>query len=222
MNCRTAQEKITDSFSASSVLPREVIAHRDSCAQCRAFYEAERDLFESLNNSLRKIVNQPVPPSLLPQVRARLDSAPVSALLGTLQQRLVAIAAVLILSLYVGYLNHRPQIAPDAQDHGAPVSSDLSSPAPAVPAPVEPTTPSPELARRNVSSPRGSQPAAEVIVSSEERRALVRFIARAPEQNGDVAPLTHSEPLNEDPPEEIASVDLGRVEIQPLEAEARE
>jgi hypothetical protein len=221
MNCRTAQEKITDSFAASSVLPREVAGHRDSCAKCRAFYVAERALFDSLNNGLRTLANQPVPPSLLPQVRARLNGAPVVPLLGTLQQRLVAIAAVLILSLYVGYLNQRPQIAPDAQGHRAAVSSDLSGPAPAVPGSIAPAT-SPELARRHVSSPHASQPAPEVIVSSEERRALVRFVARVPEQNGDVAPLTHSESLNEDPPQEIASVDLGKVEIQPLEAEARE
>jgi hypothetical protein len=221
MKCRIAQEKITDSFAASSVLPREVAAHRDPCAQCRAFYEAERDLFESLNKGLRTLVNQPVPPSLLPQVRARLDGGVVAPLFGTLQQKLVAIAAVLLLSLYVGYLNHRPQIAPDAQGHRAPVSIGISGPAPAIPGSVEPAT-SPELARRHVSSPHASRPTAEVIVSSEERTALVRFVAGVHEQNADVAPLTHSDPLNEDPPPEIASVDVGKVEIQPLEAEARE
>jgi hypothetical protein len=222
MNCRTAQEKITDSFAASSVLPREVVVHRDSCAKCRAFYVAERALFESLNDGLRTLVNQHVPPSLLPQVRARLDGAPVVPLLGTLQQRLVAIAAALILSLYVGYLNHRPQIAPHAQDDRAPVSSGLSGPTPAVPGSVEPAPPAPELARKHGSSPHASQPAAEVIVSSEERTALVRFVAQVPEQNGDVVPLTHSDPLNEEPPPELALVEIGKVEIQPLEAEARE
>jgi hypothetical protein len=163
-----------------------------------------------------------VPPSLLPQVRARLDSAPVSALFGTLQQRLVAIAAVLILSLCVGYLDHRSQIKSDVQDQRAAVSSGLSGPAPAVPPPVEPVIFPGERRSKHVSSPHSSQPAPEVIVSSEERRALVRFVARVPEQNGDVVPLTHSDPLNEDPPPEAALVDLGKVEIQPLEAEARE
>jgi hypothetical protein len=222
MNCGTAQEKITDSFAASSVLPREVVVHRDSCAKCRAFYGAERALFESLNDGLRTLVNQQVPPSLLPQVRARLDGTPVVPLLGTLQQRLVAIAAVLILSLYVGYLNHRPQIPPHAQDDRAPVSSGLSGPTPAAAGSVEPATPVAELARKHVSSPHASQPAAEVMVSSEERTALVRFVAKVPEQNGDVVPLTHSDPLNEEPPPELALVELGKVEIQPLEAEARE
>jgi len=223
MNCRTAQEKITDSFAASSVLPREVAAHRDSCAKCRAFYESERDVFESLNNSLRTIVNEPVPPSFLPQVRARLDGASIVPLFGIPQLKLVALAAVVILSLYVGYLNHRPQIAPDAQDRRAPVSSSsLSNSAAPVPASVESLAPSTERRKKNVSWPHASQPDPEVIVSSEERRALVRFVARVPEQSGDVVPLTHSDALNEGPPEEIAAVDLGKVQIQLLEAEARE
>ena len=222
MNCRTAQEKITGSFAASSVLSSEVATHRDSCAECRAFYEAERDLFESLNNSLRTIVNQPVPRSLLPQLRARLDSAPVFPLFGTPQQRLAAIAAVVILSLSIGYLEHRAQIKSDVRDHRAALSSNPGNCAPVLRASVEPVTPSSERRSKHVSSPHSLQPAREVIVSSEDRRALVRFVARVPEQNGDVAPLTHSDLLNEDPPPEIALVDVGKVEIQLLEAEARE
>jgi hypothetical protein len=223
MNCRTAQEKITDCLAASSVFPSQVASHRDSCAKCQAFYETEQGLFESLSTDLRILVNQPVPPSFLPQVRARLDDAPPFPLFGTMQQMLVTIAALVILAVSVGYLEQRPQIKQDLQDQKAAESrSSLSNSAPPLAGPVAQVTASTEHTSKRASSPRSLQVAPEVIISSEERRALVRFVARVPEQNNVLVDLTHSVPLNDDPPPEMASVDVGKVEIQPLEAEARE
>lgn len=222
MNCRTTQEKITDCLSASSVLPSQVAAHLDSCAKCHAFYETEHSRFESLSNGLRNLVNQPVPPSLLLQVRARLDGAPVFPPFGTLQQRLPTIAALVILAISVGYLEHRSQIKQDAQDQRAIPNSSLNNSAATVPAALDPVIGSTVRTRKRARSPRSPQVAPEVIVSPEERRALARFVARIPGQNNAVVDLTHSVPLNDDPPTEVALVDLGKVEIQPLEEEARE
>ena len=223
MNCRTAQEKINDCLAASSVLPSEVATHCDSCAKCRAFCETEQRLFESISSDLPLLVNQPVPPSLLPQVRARLDSVPAFPLFGTLQQVLVTSAALLILAVSVGHLEHRAQIKQDVQAQNAGVSrNSLNNSATPAPTPAAQVTASTEHTRKPASSPRSPEVAPEVIISSEERRALTRFVARVPEQNNAVVDLTHSVPLNDDPPPEMASVDLGKVEIQPLEAEARE
>jgi hypothetical protein len=220
MNCRIAQEKITGSLAASSALTPEAAVHRDSCAKCRAFYESERGLFEFLNNGLRNLVNQPMPPSLLPQVRAHLDLVPATPYFGTLQQRLAGVAALLILALSMGYLEHGPQIKTDTQYRQAAMLSGLNNLAPALSVSEEPISARSKRTRKQVISRR--PPQAEVIVSSEERRALARFVARVPEQNKAVVDLTHSVPLDDEPPPEMAAVDLGKVEIQPLEAEARE
>jgi anti-sigma factor RsiW len=75
MNCQQCQEKILDALAAGAnhVAP-EIAAHQSSCPACARFFATQQSLLQSIDAALQSVVNQPVPPSLLPAVRARLCS----------------------------------------------------------------------------------------------------------------------------------------------------
>lgn len=75
MNCKQCQQRVLDALAAgASHLAPEVTAHRNYCSTCTEFFMRQQNLFQSIDAGLQSVANQPVPPSLLPMVRARIAS----------------------------------------------------------------------------------------------------------------------------------------------------
>ena len=97
MNCRSAQEKIVDAIaSRESGLCEDLDQHVRECAGCRAFLASQASLASAIDSHLRLIAKEPVPPSLLPRVRARLEqeTAPRQSIL---RWQFAAVATVVVL-----------------------------------------------------------------------------------------------------------------------------
>ena len=227
MNCKQYKEKLTDTLAAGeTTLPAELSAHQQACADCRAFYESQAGLFRSMDAGLRAVANQPVHPSFLPSVRAHLDQQASSLRPWFPGWGLVAVAATAIFAVTAGLLWHRPVVPPGLPEDAPVISQAMGNPILAVqPPPSLPAASRDRTHRRvkPVASPaKVSEAELEIIVLPEEREAFARFVAKLPEQKEVALALTRPAPVNEDAPVEIALLDLGSVEVKPLESEARQ
>ena len=74
MSCERHRKKLSDALAGGAVaLSENVAAHVRACAGCREFYEAQKHLFGAVDTGVRAMVNEAVPASLLPGVRARME-----------------------------------------------------------------------------------------------------------------------------------------------------
>jgi len=225
MNCKQYQEKILDSLAAGAAnLSPEIAAHQNSCTLCAEFYQAHQRLFHGIDTGLQSLVNQPVPPSLLPTVRARLDENPMPQRAWFLSWNPVAVAALAILAVAVSYALHRPhssvnsgQIASTSQQHSTTaqvVRDKTTMQADPKAASVLPgTNHKVVVAPRN--APASSVDVPEVIVLAEERQAFAKFIADAPV--GGPVVLAMAQPAN---PESDEPIDIALLRIEPLEVQS--
>jgi anti-sigma factor RsiW len=218
MNCQQCQKEIVELLSASAnSLTPAVREHQNSCPACRSFYDAQRDLFQSLDAGLKSLVNQPVPPSLLPSIRARMDEQPTIGSAWVTRWGLAATVAVLILLFAIGHRFHRTVSPPSVLENSLTASRNASPPQQAAPA-VEKSAE--DLPRHRTSYARAmasSTVAPEVIVLAEEREAFARFVAEMP-QNPQVAlALTRPAPPLPDDTTEIALLKIDNLEVKPLE-----
>lgn len=227
MNCEMAREKITDSFAAGGeVLPPEVTAHRESCAACQNFHSKQRNLFRSMEAGLQALANEPVPTSLLPRVRARLDYAPAPRVLWKLRGSILAPATVVVLALGVVVMLHHPQRRTAGPDSAHVVGSGDELPPAVTPVPEHAASVSASQNRRSkvvpVSHEEASEPSLEVIVLPEERAAFARFVARLPEEEDVAVMLARPAPEKEESALEIALLQIDEVEVKPLDLTTRE
>lgn len=227
MNCKVARRKITDSFAAgATVLPPELTAHQESCATCRDFDAAEGTLFRSLDAGLESLVNEPMPPSLLPRVRARLEEAEAFRSSWSSRWSFVAFAAALLLALSLMAFWHRTERRTDGSESLSVASRAEEHPVPAVPMPRHrPVTALSEKHRpKDVAVPRkeASELSLEVIVLPEERAAFAKFVAQLPEEADVAVALTRAAPEQEEPPLEIALLKIEELEVKPLESAVRQ
>jgi hypothetical protein len=77
MNCRVTREHLNDSLASRQVIfAGDALAlHLQACPGCKAYYEAQANLFRSVDSGIRNIVNVIAPPALLPRVRERISGA---------------------------------------------------------------------------------------------------------------------------------------------------
>ncbi|MGB2632542.1 MAG: hypothetical protein WAM58_01280 [Candidatus Acidiferrum sp.] len=223
MNCQQCQQKILDSLAAGeSRLAIEVAVHENSCEACSQFLAAQLHLFRSLEIGLRSLVNAPVPASLLPGVRARMEQEPVSRYAAIPRWSFVAVAAAAILAVSAAYvLRHSANRLHLPQTISAPASQTAANPETSTtPLRESPTLFTPPASTRVIRA-RPSPPDPQVIVSTEERQAYAKFVAEAPEQEADTLALAPSgQPVPEaaEDPAEIALLQIESLEVKPLEA----
>jgi hypothetical protein len=226
MNCQQCQQKILESLAAGAgVAAAEFAVHLNSCAACRHFYAGQQELFLSIDDGLRSLVNRPVPPSLLPSVRARLDekSIPYSAAL--YRWSLTAFAVATILAISVGYSLRRPRATPSASSLQP---TALASRNVDTARPVEPPQPQPPAKVATPVQGRHAIPIAdtdktpEVIVLAEERDAFARFVAEVPNEPSVALALTRPAPAASGDAVEIALLKIDSLEVKPLESSATE
>jgi hypothetical protein len=227
MNCQRYQQQILESLADDeAVRAEDLMTHLNSCVACRKFHTAQQDLFRSIDDGLRSLANPPVPVSLLPALRARLNETSFANLahLRGWSWSLVAATAVVIMAASVSHPVRHPATPPA-----------LSYPTSAASAPrsVEDLQPraqshreAPRNAARNPNAKRARAAAPsiapEVIVLAEERQAFAKFVAEVPQEPKVALTLAHPAPVATDDAVEIAQLQIDGLDVQPLEGSASE
>lgn len=223
MNCKQCQQYMTESLAAAEQnLAPEVAVHQRSCAVCGEFYLAQQTLFRLTDAGLRSLANQPVPPSLLPGVRARLDEQPLPHLAWVARWGLAVPAVLAILILSASHILHQRAIRPTVAANVPTASRNTDNPEPALEPAQRPATvfplPKPKRVRRTPSSTA----AWEVIVLPEERLAFARFVAEIPKERNVALALTRPAPAAAEYSTEIALLKIDNLVVKPLEPTAEE
>jgi hypothetical protein len=219
MNCASAQTEIVDAMAShESGLRGELHQHVDECARCRAFLANQTSVASVIDSHLRLIANEPVPPSLLPRVRARLEQEAVPRQ-GILRWQFVTLAATVVLLIAIGVRMLRldtPVRAPQAFARVAPESPIVNRPvSPQVEEPAPKTSRAPAAAHRTNVSAHSSP--TEVLVLPEEQQAFQRFVSHISQDQDSAKALVVSAPDRADAPVEIALLAITNVEVKPLE-----
>jgi len=228
MNCKKIHQEILDRLAAGETpLPAALEAHQASCAACREYYRSQVGLFHSIDRGLGVMANAPMPPSLLPAVRARLDGRQqVTGMLsfrGWTFAAFAATALAMIAFLFFGDRSIQPsnkmsQVARATAPRTVQPKQGVPAVAPASKraAPVANSPKRLSSAKSDVvSSPKESTP--EVMVLAEEREAFARFIAQVPENPAAAIALTQPMPRGDEAVMEIALLTIKPGEVKPLE-----
>ena len=221
MNCRHAQRKITEWLAAGATrVPSKVLAHQQSCAACRDYFQKEQALFASISSGLHAVANPPVPPSLIPGVRARIENMVPSRHFWPYVLWAAAVAVVIAFAMLLPSLRHaqplrQTPVAERKQEAPSPGRTPQNRPA----ATHEPAKRSATPMRRAPTAPESFQAAAaEVVIDGSESRGLVQM-ARVASQEPDVA--QRLAPQHGSSPLVIAPVAIPGLEIQALAEESR-
>jgi hypothetical protein len=225
MNCQQYQQKILESLAAGEgVQAGELTTHLNSCTACREFHAAQQNLFHAIDGGLRSLANPPVPVSLLPSLRVRLDEKSIAnpTHLRGWSWSLVAVTAAVLLAVSV---NHRFRHAT------TPPASNYATSAAAVSRSIEDLPVRPrshrESAKNAARNPNAKQATAaassnapEVIVLAEERQAFAKFVAEVPVEPNVALALARPAPAAASDTVEIALLQIDGLDLQPLEGSA--
>ena len=228
MICKQVQQEILDSLAGgNSVLAVGLLAHQQSCSECRKYYERQSVLFRSMEQGLQLIANSPVPPSLLPAVRNGVHLQATARFTRLYGWPLRALAVSALLAVAVLLFWHRPQPIP-----AIPESARTAAPQPNSTAQRGAARIPPKVAKtartgpphsiqptdRSTASAIAEEPSPEVIVLTEEREAFSRFIARVSENPAAARSLTRPVLEGTDSVVEIALLKIDTLEVKPLES----
>lgn len=224
MNCRQCQKRILDAFAAAEAAPPDVVVeHKQNCGPCQAYYELQAGFFRRLEEGIKVMANEEVPPSLVPRVKARLTQELPSASAWAPAWGMAAVAAaVLAASLGSAFLHH-PKYHSVPSERAKVATHSTESP---VAATREPTgAPKPSLGRepkraRTRASGQGAEASEvmpEVIVLPEERAAFARFVAEPPRHQEVVLALTRAAPPNDEVTAEIVALEIEGLELKSLD-----
>jgi hypothetical protein len=218
MNCKQFQEQMLNAFAAGETLvSREVDVHRNSCPACGALYVQQQTLFRALDAGVHSIANEPVPPSFLPAVRARLDAQPHVSGMNFPGWSLALAAALVVLVLSLVWGARHSKSLPDPS-LSAVVPAQVTPPAPARTG-EEPPAPATVIRvhRTEIAvAERSADPSQEIIVLAQEREAYAKFIASSPTEKSVALTLVHPVPEAADAME-IKPIEISDVEVKPLE-----
>jgi AhpD family alkylhydroperoxidase len=227
MNCKQCKESVLELLATGSTqIPLEVSDHQQTCRACADFHEAQARLFRSADAGLSAMVNQAVPPSLLPGVWARLRQEPVSGRGRISHWSFAVVTAVAFLAVSVGYVRHRLENHLKSPEVGMVVSLSTSNSLPSAKTSRMPVIASSNQKHRRASSVASplvaSETIPEVIVLPEERQAFARFVAEIPEEQEVALALTQPAPAPEEVPVQIALLQIDSLQLRPLEGTPRE
>lgn len=225
MNCQTVQKQITEHLATlGSGVPPKTETHCRNCAECRAFYQAQRGLFAALDAGLQNLANEPMPASLVPRVRAGLQQIAAPRSSWTPGWGLAALAAVAVVVVGFGVVRTR-HTQSDPASRGNPVAVNR------LPQRVGPV--SSDRRMTLVNSPLGrehghiavrvaktAEAMPEVIVLAEEREGFARFVdGRTRQQTAAVLPVG---PAPNDQPVDVALLEIKEVKIEALDPTAEQ
>lgn len=223
MNCRKCQEEIVELLAAGAAThPTKVTTHRQACPACGEFYEEQAKLFRSVEAGLHSMVNQAVPPSLVPGLRARLDQlSPARPVWIRRCGFAIPLAAATVLALSVGYSFYGQGGHLNPSESGAVFSPKVLTRGPAGQTPLESAAISPNRSdlRKSViaATPRASEVVPKVVIPAEERQAFAALVNQLPSQREVASALTQPAPVAPDVTVEIALLQIEQMEVKPLE-----
>jgi hypothetical protein len=226
MNCEGYRNKLVDALAGEErALDGELAAHLRACAECKRFYEAQVHLFGAIDSGVRAMVNETVPASLLPDVRARIEEVRTPRLVWRPAWSVVAIAAM-ILVVSLGFVRRRGPLR-DAGLIKAPTGVAIRTetvPFATTPRKAVSMDANPRRGPGNKTETRIDRPSEvpEVIVLAEEREAFVRLVAKIPVDPRKAVALTRPAPLQQDLPVEIALLQIEKLKVKLLEPTTEE
>lgn len=219
MNCQEVRQKISGALAAEvPQLPEDLAGHERSCPACHDFYQAQSQLFRSLDAGLQVIANRPVPPSLLPAIRMRIESMlPKRGVRRLVLWPAAGVTAIACALLFFSFLR-RPQTPRDTHVASAPIGGLKQDVASTEQTPQTRVVASREPVRRSTRRTRSTpepvvQTGATVVIDRSESRGLVllaRVAFQEPETAQKLAPQQDSSPLV------IQPVAIPGLEIRPL------
>ncbi|MCL6638480.1 MAG: hypothetical protein K6T80_02200, partial [Firmicutes bacterium] len=205
MSCKAYLERLSEALlHGDAGLGEALAAHVRTCAKCAEFYEAQKRLLGAMDLGVRAMVNEEMPVSLLPGVRARMETVQI------MRQRprfswAAGLAVVCVVLFAGGTLQNKHWRSADSAGPLNVASAGKNVPAPTIPtAKAEPSRGGKrwEAAIKKPKPPSESLP--EVIVLPEEREAFARFIAEAPLDRENAADLAHTAHPGDELPMDIA------------------
>lgn len=226
MSCEGYRDKLIDALaSGEDSLDGDVLVHVRACAACKKFYEAQVHLFGAIDSGVRAMVNEAVPPSLLPGVRARVAEAgmPRRSWGSSWAFAPVAVAAVLVISVTV--LRWSPENTSKVTDRSSVVAQEApgaTGVTPALPQVIAAAPKRRSTLAKAATVTREPVKTAEVMVLAEERAAFVRFVTDLPEEREIAVAFTRPATEAKDEPVEIALLRIDDLEVTPLESPNQE
>jgi hypothetical protein len=222
MSCEGYRDKLIAALaSGDSSLAGDVAVHLGMCAECKKFYEAQVHLFGAIDSGVRAMVNEAVPASLLPRVRAQIAEADMPRRMWGVSRSFaaVAVAAVLVISVTVvkRSRDNTNKVA-DRSPAGGQRASGATGVRAVLPpvAAVGPKRRSTEV--KTARAPREAVKTPEVIVLAEERAAFARFVTDLPEQREVAVAFTRPATDAKDEAVEIALLQIDELDVKPLES----
>lgn len=223
MPCETYREALTDAAAVGSapVLTDELRAHFDACSACRAFLAEERQLFASIDSSLRVAANAELPASFLPRVRAGLNE-PQARQRAWFSLGAALASAVLLMMMVLFVRRHeRHSVEPNSQ---ANTVARLAVPAeaPLLPAPAADsrtrTAPHPSRHQRSrlTLASAGPRDEVRVLVPPGQKEAVDALLIalRTGAVNGDILVADKTEKPSQEG--ELLPLSISPIEIPPL------
>lgn len=225
MPCEEYREALSEAAAAGSeqVMPRELRGHLDACAVCHEFFSQEQQLFAAIDGGVRQEANAEVPASLLPRVRADIETA-ANGRSRRMPMLVFASAAVAVAITVSAVLRFGRNASEDQvkQIAAAPVREARQVTPDPSETPRAAAIPALHSRRPRPGGNSGAQRFAlfgqlEVIVPSDERDALARFIAVRQEESDLAVRLTVPAPDQPYVAMELAPLEIGDLPVTPPE-----
>lgn len=217
MFCESYRQTLKEAALSDERLPADVQAHLASCLSCRESFSEQKALFERIGGELQTRVNAEMPASLLPRVRREIAASLAARtwrvpLLAYVASGLAIGAIALSLAVRTKVSSVKPE--PSAGGASSAISSEPS-------ASQEQSRSGQMLVKTSKKSHKPPQVALhakpEVLVSAGEQLGLQRYAASLRNAKAEAPAVIKGNAAPEIEPLQIASVDVKRLSIEPLE-----
>jgi hypothetical protein len=223
MFCEPYRQSLTEAACSGEMLPRELAAHLDGCSACSTAYAREQELFASIDHALHAAVNLDVAPSLVPRVRAQIETIPARSF-WRLPSIAFATGCMALVIFGIAYSRVRHSVGDPSKISAIVVSPTNQSYVANQPGVLPPQVLQPEgtTALREQTTVRrvSLRSAPEVLISAEERAEFERYVtlAQARPLQKAVSASVKEDLGPEIKPLEIAELELEKLAIEPLKA----
>jgi hypothetical protein len=229
MPCEKYQDALTDLAARGAEVVGVVREHLNVCASCGSYLEQERFLLESIDSGIRSDVNAALPAAVVQRLQARLaqESAFERRVLGRriiagAGAALVAAALALLIARPVGRFRSHAKLEPtfaasvkrSEPAEGSSISAAVTNPRALIAIAKTTRQNSPE-ALPAISSRNSHEP--EVLVPSDEREALARFVNGLHGQPEIAEAFLPHAPRQSEPSFPLPLIQIARLEIPALE-----
>ena len=237
MTCQRHIAALIDLAASGAKPGSELHAHLQACPSCRAALLRERDLFTSIDSSLRASANAEIPAAFVQRVRVAVNQQSAVPRTSLFRPRLVfAVAAAAIILFFVAHFTHRAsfesQENPIAQRHQSP--SNALQPKPPAPASdsTSPRVTAGIVATRQTKIPNDNRQQQaqsahrdpEILVSGDQEILMARYSEQLRRRNSlPVLPPAPAPPSGADsevaqtPALQVLPIQIAQLDVKPLE-----